>query len=46
MIALGRLWDAIPDSDREQMLRTLSRIVAQQMPSPPRGGKEVDHEKC
>lgn len=43
-IPLGKLWEALPKSDRDRTLLTLSRVVAQQIPRPP-AGKEVDHER-
>ena len=42
-VPLTRLWQALPQADRHRTLRTLSRIVAQQLPRPP-ADKEADHE--
>ena len=39
-----QLWQALPQSDRDRTLLTLSRVVAQQLPRPP-ADKEVDHER-
>lgn len=38
------LWEALPQSERDRMLLTLSRVVAQQLPRSP-AGKEGDHER-
>ena len=43
-IPLTHLWEALPQSDRDRTLLTLSRVVALQIPRPP-VGKEVDHER-
>ena len=37
-----RLWQALPQADRQRALLTLSRIVAQHLPRPP-AGKEAGH---
>ena len=42
-VPLTRLWQALPEADRQRTLLTLSRIVAQQLPRPP-AEKEADHE--
>ena len=42
-VSLAHLWQALPQSDRQRTLLTLSRIVAQQLPRPP-ADKEADHE--
>ena len=39
----GSLWQALPRSDRQRTLLTLSRVVAQQLPRPP-ADKEADNE--
>jgi hypothetical protein len=44
-VALEELWPSLPQSDRQQALRTLSRIVAQQIARPP-VRPEVRHEDC
>jgi hypothetical protein len=44
-IALKQLWEAIPRSNRQQTLQTLSRLVAQQLQPPP-AEKEVRDEDC
>jgi len=44
-IVLSHLWAALPDKVRQQTLKTLSRIVTQQLLPPP-DEKEVDHEDC
>jgi hypothetical protein len=44
-IALKQLWEAIPQVNRQQTLHTLSRLVAQQLQSPPKD-KEVCDEDC
>jgi hypothetical protein len=43
-VALTQLWLALPSSSREQALRVLRRVVAQQLPWPPIG-KEVLHDQ-
>ncbi|HEY9855122.1 MAG TPA: hypothetical protein V6D05_05240 [Stenomitos sp.] len=43
-MALTQLWQALPQSDRDRTLLTLSRVVAQRLPRPP-VAKEVDHDR-
>lgn len=42
-IVLSQLWETLPDETRRCLLKTLSQVVAQQMPLPPSRG-EVMHE--
>ena len=42
-LPLTRLWQALPQANRQRALLTLSRIVAQHLPRPP-ADKEADHE--
>ena len=42
-IALKQLWHHLPATNRRDALRTLSRVVAQQLPTPPTP-KEAGHE--
>ncbi len=44
-MALQRLWEVLRLEDRQQTLRVLSRIVAQQLQLPP-NVEEVNHEDC
>lgn len=44
-VALEQLWQSLPEGDRRQTLRTLSRIVAQQI-FEPQDRQEVRHEDC
>jgi hypothetical protein len=43
-IALKRLWEAIPEPNRQQTLQALSQLLAQQLQPPPE--KEVRDEGC
>jgi hypothetical protein len=42
---LKRLWEAIPELNRQQTLQTLSRVITQQLQPPP-SEKEVRDEDC
>jgi hypothetical protein len=44
-LALTRLWEAIPEATRQQILQTLSRLVAMQLQPPP-SEREVRDEDC
>lgn len=44
-LALEQLWQSLPEPDRRQALRTLSRIVAQQI-FKAQYRQEVRHEDC
>ena len=43
-IALNRLWEALPEEDRQRALQLLSRLVALQLQPPPAGGEVPDEE--
>ncbi len=43
-LLLTQLWRALPVEDRQQLLRTLGRVVAQQLASTP-GMREVANER-
>jgi hypothetical protein len=43
-IVLKRLWEAIPESNRQQAWQALSQLLAQQLQPPPE--KEVRDEDC
>jgi hypothetical protein len=45
VMSLDRLWSALPDDGREQILKCLSQIVARQLPAPP-AAREVQDENC
>jgi hypothetical protein len=42
-VRLTRLWQTLPPPERQHLLRTLSRVIAQQLPRPP-AAKEAGHE--
>jgi hypothetical protein len=42
-VMLDRLWTVLAEADRQRTLRTLSRVVVQQL-LPPAKDKEVAHE--
>ena len=41
---LVQLWEVLPPTTRQNVLQTLSRVIAQQLPTPPTG-QEVLHER-
>jgi hypothetical protein len=43
-IPLAHVWETLPPPGRKRTLLTLTRLIAQQLPSP-RAGKEVNHER-
>ncbi len=43
-VSRNQLWSRLTPEARERALKTLSRIVAQQLEAPPPAGKEVDDE--
>jgi hypothetical protein len=43
-LALNQLWLALPSQNREQTLRVLRRVLAQQLPWAPTA-KEVQHDQ-
>jgi hypothetical protein len=43
-LALKRLWEAIPEPNRQRALQALSQLLAQQLQPPP--AKEVRDEDC
>lgn len=45
-IALKDLWDVLPEPYRLETLRTLSRIIQQQLSARPPVEEEVRHEDC
>ena len=42
-LAVNRLWEVLPEEDRQQTLQLLSRLVAQQL-QPPQNGEGVPDE--
>ena len=38
-LALNRLWEVLPEEDRQRTLQLLSRLVAQQLQPPPNGAE-------
>ena len=45
LIALKQLWETIPESNRQETLQALSRLVVQQLPAHP-AEKEACNEDC
>jgi len=43
-VELAQLWEVLPPTTRQNVLQTLSRVIAQQLPTPPTG-QEVLHER-
>jgi hypothetical protein len=43
-LTLSRLWQTLPAANRQRLLQTLGRLVAQQLPTPP-PPKEVADEQ-
>jgi hypothetical protein len=39
---LNRLWEALPEEDRQRALPLLSRLVAQRLQPPPSGAEVAD----
>jgi hypothetical protein len=43
-LALNRLWEVLPEQDRQRTLQLLSRLVAQQLQPPPDGAEVPDED--
>jgi hypothetical protein len=43
-VELAQLWEVLPPTTRQRVLQALSRVIAQQLPTPPKG-KEALHER-
>jgi hypothetical protein len=45
VMPLERVWHALPADERQQILKTISQIIAKQLPVPP-AEREVPSESC
>jgi len=43
-LALNRLWEVLPEEDRQRTLQLLSRLVAQQLQPQPNGAEVPDED--